>query len=136
MQKAPQNCGTFCFVTLFTLFYMVLVKLVLWQLGQGGILSLSPKVTSKPHLVQLYSPLPGFSPVFTVCAIIYLRIYDFRTGQRQPAPFLPRPFLLWLNGSKNIRALFPRLKSGRTYSCRFPHNCVIINLWRGLTVKE
>ena len=43
--------------------YFTLVKEVLVQLGQGGILSLSPKVTSKPHLVQLYSPLPGFSPV-------------------------------------------------------------------------
>ena len=43
--------------------YFTLVKEVFVQLGQGGILSLSPKVTSKPHLVQLYSPLPGFSPV-------------------------------------------------------------------------
>ena len=45
------------------LLYFTLVKEVFVQLGQGGILSLSPKVTSKPHLVQLYSPLPGFSPV-------------------------------------------------------------------------
>ena len=45
------------------LHYFTLVKEVFVQLGQGGILSLSPKVTSKPHFVQLYSPLPGFSPV-------------------------------------------------------------------------
>ena len=51
--------GSVCAVLL----YFTLVKEVFVQLGQGGILSLSPKVTSKSHLVQLYSPLPGFSPV-------------------------------------------------------------------------
>lgn len=103
MQKVPQNCGTFCFVTLFTLFYMVLVKLVLWQLGQGGILSLSPKVTSKPHLVQLYSPLPGFSPVFTVCAIIYLRII-FSGGYMPLTPRCPLLFIM-VCAENNIRRI-------------------------------
>lgn len=81
-------------MTLFTLFYMVLVKLVLWQLGQGGILSLSPKVTSKPHLVQLYSPLPGFSPVFTVCAIIYLRIQNFSGGAKTACAVFAASFFI------------------------------------------
>ena len=34
------------------------------QRGQGGILSYSSTVTCCEQLVQIYVPLPGFSPVF------------------------------------------------------------------------
>ena len=46
------------------------VNSLLEQEGQGGSLSYSPTLTSVWQLVQLYVPLPGFSPVLQTCFIV------------------------------------------------------------------
>ena len=47
------------------------VNSLLEQEGQGGSLSYSPTLTSVWQLVQLYVPLPGFSPVLQTCFISF-----------------------------------------------------------------
>jgi hypothetical protein len=50
--------------------FYALVNSLLLHFGQGGILSCWSKVTFVLQLVQLKTPLPGFSPVFTMFFII------------------------------------------------------------------
>jgi len=47
--------------------FYVLWNSVFWHFGHGGRVSvLSSKCTLCPHLVQVYVPIPGFSPVVLI----------------------------------------------------------------------
>ncbi|MEG2618091.1 MAG: hypothetical protein RR998_10090 [Oscillospiraceae bacterium] len=88
------DAGAFYFYV--TALRYCLLKLVLLQLGQGGIVSPEPRVTSVPQLSHLYDPAPGVSPVLAFIAAKSFLHYIPRKKRTRISPVCAKPCIVIL----------------------------------------